>query len=312
MRYFAVLAWLFLGLSLGGCKEPPVPQVPPLLEIGQRRVTLEQLEHEVKLDYPEFASLTENDLLRVKIRLVQELIDRELIAAEAALLNIDISPDELDAAQAEVRGQYSPEEFSQFLHKQRKSPESWLAALRQRLLTAKVTAALVNQQPAIENEQLEAYYRAHKEDYRRPLEVRARQMLFHSREEAVKVRNLYREGTDFKALAQKFSLSPDRENGGDLGYFAKGMLPPEFDDAIFRLPVGQISDPVASPYGYHLFLVERRRKAGVRPYAAVKDEIYEELRQQQEENIFHQWLETTRKSTVITVRWQLLDPATSH
>ncbi len=312
MRYFAVLAGLFLVLSLGGCKEPPAPQVPPLLEIGQRRVTLEQLEHEVKLDYPDLASLTENDLLRIKIRLVQELIDRELIAAEAALLNIDISPDELDAAQAEVRGQYSPEEFSQFLHKQRKSPESWLAALRQRLLTAKVTAALVNQQPAIENEQLEAYYRAHKEDYRRPLEVRARQMLFHSREEAVKVRDLYREGTDFKALAQKFSLSPDRENGGDLGYFAKGMLPPEFDDAIFRLPVGQISDPVASPYGYHLFLVERRRKAGVRPYAAVKDEIYEELRQQQEENIFHQWLETTRKSTVITVRWQLLDPATSH
>ncbi len=312
MRYFTVLAGLFLVLSLGGCKEPPAPQVPPLLEIGQRRVTLEQLEHEVKLDYPDLASLTENDLLRIKIRLVQELIDRELIAAEAALLNIDISPDELDAAQAEVRGQYSPEEFSQFLHKQRKSPESWLAALRQRLLTAKVTAALVNQQPAIENEQLEAYYRAHKEDYRRPLEVRARQMLFHSREEAVKVRDLYREGTDFKALAQKFSLSPDRENGGDLGYFAKGMLPPEFDDAIFRLPVGQISDPVASPYGYHLFLVERRRKAGVRPFAAVKDEIYEELRQQQEENIFHQWLETTRKSTVITVRWQLLDPATSH
>ncbi len=310
MRYFALLAGLFLLLSSGGCQEPPAPALPPLLEVGQRQVSLAQFEHEVSADYPQLETLTKTDQLRIKTRLVQELIDRELLAAQAALLNIDISPDELDAARAEVRGQYSREEFGQFLQEQGKSPENWLAALRQRLLTAKVTAALVNQQPAIESEQLEDYYRNHKEEFRRPLEVRARQMLLRSHEEALKVRQLFRNGADFETLAGQYSQSPDRENGGDLGYFAKGVLPQEFDATLFKLPVDQISDPVESPYGYHLFLVERRRQAGIRPYVLVKDEIYERLRQQQEENIFHEWLETARKSTVINVNWQLLEPTT--
>ena len=310
--FSALLAVSFLFLNLASGNQSQAAPVPPLLKIGQRQVSIEQFEREVAAAYPDLETLAASDRLRLKTRLVQELIDRELIAAEAAQQNIDISPDELDAALAEVRGHYSQEEFNQLLEEQGRSRSRWLAALRQRLLTAKVTAALVNQQPAIKPAQLEDYYRNHKEDFRRPLEVRARQMLFHTREEALKVRQLFRDGGDFATLAQQHSLSPDRENGGNLGYFARGMLPQEFDDTIFRLPAGQISDPVESPYGYHLFLVERRRKAGIRPYLAVKNEIHELLQQQQEEKIFHQWLETTRESTLITINWQLLQPAASQ
>ena len=283
-----------------------------LLEIGVRRISLEHFENVVTSTYPDLKILTAADRLRVKTRLVQELIDRELIAAEAARCNIDISPDEFDATWAEVRGQYSEEEFNQFLRKQNRSRTGWLAALRQRLLTAKVTAALVDQQPAISTAQLEDYYRQHKEDFRRPLEVQARQMLFASREEALKVRQLVRDGGDFATLAQQYSLSPDRENGGNLGYFAQGMLPKEFDDAIFTLPLKQISNPIKSPYGYHLFLVEQRTKAGIRPYTMVKEDIYQLLRQHQEEEIFHQWLKNARESTEISVNWQLLKSASQQ
>lgn len=299
--------FLFFSVSVSGAKEPAAP-LPPLLEVGQRRVSLEQFKREIVEAYPDISTLPVADQIQLKTRQVQELIDRELVAAEAVRLNVEISPDELDAALAEVRGQYSREEFDQFLDQQGKSRDRWIAALRQRLLTAKVTAALVDQQPAIEDKELENYYRQHKEDFRRPLEVRARQMLFSSREDALRVAKQLKNGGDFATLAQQFSLSPDRENGGNLGYFAKGMLPREFDDTIFRLSVGQISDPVKSPYGFHLFLVERRRQAGIRPYAAVKDEIYELLKQRQEEEVFHHWLETIRQSTRITVNFDLLRP----
>ncbi len=310
MKIFAT-GLLFL-LYLGAYQSALAAPETLLLEIGIRQISLEHFENVVATTYPDLEILPVPDRLRVKARLVQELIDRELIAAEAARRNIDISPDELDAAWADVRGQYSEEEFTQFLHKQNKSRTGWLAALRQRLLTAEVTAALVAQQPAISTAQLEDYYRQHKEDFRRPLEVQARQMLFASREEALKVRQLVRDGGDFATLAQRYSLSPDRENGGNLGYFAQGMLPKEFDDAIFRLPLKKVSDPIKSPYGYHLFLVEQRHKAGMRPYVIVKEEIYQLLRQHQEEEIFHQWLEKSRESTVINVNWQLLEPASKQ
>ncbi|RLB78385.1 MAG: foldase, partial [Deltaproteobacteria bacterium] len=108
--------------------------------------------------------------------------------------------------------------------------------------------------------------------------------------------------------AREYSQSPDRENGGALGYFSAGQLPAEFDAVLFKLPVKQVSTPVESPYGFHLFLVERRRKAGLRPYAAVKAEIATKLYQQKEETAFHLWLENLQKTTVTNINWELLQP----
>ena len=125
--------------------------------------------------------------------------------------------------------------------------------------------------------------------------------------DAEKILKRLKQGENFAELAREFSLSPDSEDGGSLGYFARGQLPVEFDRVLFRLPVGQVSDPVKSPYGYHLFLVERRRKAGLRPYAAVKDEIVEQLSQQREEEVFQAWLDNLQKQTRTTINWEQLN-----
>jgi len=122
------------------------------------------------------------------------------------------------------------------------------------------------------------------------------------------VLKLLKDGGDFAALAREYSQSPDRENGGALGYFSAGQLPVEFDKVLFKLQVRQVSEPVESPYGFHLFLVERKRKAGLRPYAAVKDEIMAQLYQQKEETAFHQWLENLKKTTETNINWDLLQP----
>jgi parvulin-like peptidyl-prolyl isomerase len=175
-----------------------------------------------------------------------------------------------------------------------------------RLITQKLSDTLFTQAAQVSEKEAEQYYLANKEEFRRPEELRARQMLFASREDAEEVLTLLKQGGDFAELAQQYSLSPDRENGGNLGYFSKGQLPPEFDQALFRLGAGQLSDPVESPYGFHLFLVERRRPAGVRPYAAIKHEIMTDLSQQREELAFHQWLQELREKTQISVNWDLL------
>lgn len=296
---------VFLLLGLLACQQHEKPSLPPLLEVGSRQLSLQQFEHELATTYPDIAVLSTAEQLQLKQQLLKQLIDRELILGEACRLNVQLTPDELDSAMREVRGSYTPEEFEKILEQAGSSEESWLNALKLRLLTAKVSSAVLTD-TKVSDKEIETYYRAHKEEFRRPVEIRARQMLFKTREDAIKVRKMLISGGDFATLARQYSQSPDRENGGALGYFSAGVLPAEFDEALFHLTVNRVSGPVKSSYGFHLFLVERKRRAGLRPYAAVKDEIAAKLYQQKEEAAFHQWLENLQQSTQTTIRLELL------
>jgi parvulin-like peptidyl-prolyl isomerase len=291
--------------GLTACRQAPEPQ-PPLMQVGQRQLSLQQFEKELHLSYPELSKLTEPDQLQLKIQLVKRLIDRELILAEAERIDIRVTPDELDAAMVEFRGNYTADEYQQILRAAGQSVQSWKNGLKLQLITRKVSLAVLGADAQVSDKEAEKYYLDNRDEFRRPAELRARQMLFSNIEDARLVLNKLKEKEDFATLAKTYSLSPDRENGGNLGYFSQGQLPPEFDQALFNLPVGQVSDPVKSPYGIHLFLVERRRRAGLRPFAAVKKEIIAKLAQQREEESFHRWLEELHNSTPVTVNWKLL------
>ncbi|SEA80828.1 foldase protein PrsA [Desulfuromusa kysingii] len=297
-----------LLLLLLSCQSQEQQPQGLLLEVGQRQLTLQQFNRELQETYPDISALTDEEQLQLKKQLLKQIIDRELILGEAARLNVQITPDELDAALTEVRGRYSKEEFEKVLAQTGKTLDSWLAALRLRLLTTKVAQVAQTAAVQVSDSECEDYYRNQREEFRRPVEIRARQMLFSTREEASRVHKMIKEGGDFATLAQKYSQSPDRESGGALGYFSAGQLPVEFDEVLFKLPVKQVSDPVESPYGFHLFVVERKRKAGLRPYAVVKDEIAAQLYQQKEEAAFHLWLEGLQETTETHINWELLQP----
>lgn len=296
---------LFCLICLSACQQQPEPQ-PPLIQVGQRQLTLQQFERELQLSYPDFLEFPEAEQLSLKIQLVNRLIEREMIFAEAERIDVRVTPDELDAAMADLRGTYTAAEYRQILSDAGQNEQSWKNGLKLRLITIKVSEALLGDDSRVSDKDAEQYYLADREQFRRPEELRARQMLFANVEDAQVVLKQLKKGADFAALAREHSLSPDRENGGELGYFSQGQLPPEFDQVLFRLGVGQLSDPVESPYGIHLFLVERRRRAGLRPFAAVKGEIIEKLSQQREELAFQKWLEELQKNTQISVAWDLL------
>ncbi|PLY01431.1 MAG: hypothetical protein C0622_07285 [Desulfuromonas sp.] len=307
---FRILLLLLL-LCLPACRQQHQQEpLPPLLEVGQRHLSLEQFERELQLNYPDISGLPAAKQLQVKEQMLRQLTERELILGEAARLDVQLSPDELDTALAEIRGSYSVAEFDSMLRQAGKTPEAWVAGLKLQLLTAKVSDAVLTPQITVSDTELEEYYREHKEDFRHPTEILARQMLFPTREEALGVQQQVKDGGDFAALAQKYSHSPDSEKGGDLGRFARGQLPAEFDRVLFTLPVRQISEPVESPYGFHLFLVEKRYKAGLRSFSEVKEEIAVKLKQERMEEAFQVWLEQLREATTTVVRRELLTQST--
>jgi len=84
------------------------------------------------------------------------------------------------------------------------------------------------------------------------MEVRASHILVSNIEEANHVMNELKKGKDFGELAKKFSNCPSREDGGDLGFFGKGQMVPEFEKAAFSMNPGEVKGPVKTQFGYHI------------------------------------------------------------
>lgn len=86
-------------------------------------------------------------------------------------------------------------------------------------------------------------------------EVRASHILVNTKEEALELKDKINSPEDFARYAAEYSNCPSGAEGGDLGFFGKGMMVKPFEDAAFSLPVGVVSEPVETQFGWHLILV---------------------------------------------------------
>jgi peptidyl-prolyl cis-trans isomerase C len=105
-------------------------------------------------------------------------------------------------------------------------------------------------------------------------EVRARHILVPTEAEAKAVRSEVEKGTDFAELAKQRSKDPGAAaQGGDLGYFSKDQMVPEFSEAAFKLEKGQLSEPVKTQFGWHIIKVEDKRAKPAPQFEEVKDQV---------------------------------------
>ena len=104
-------------------------------------------------------------------------------------------------------------------------------------------------------------------------EVRARHVLVESEDEAKALLDQLKNGADFATLAKEKSKDPGAAEGGDLGYFTKDQMVPEFADVAFKMYPGQLSNPVKTQFGWHVIKVEDRRTKQPPEFDKVKDQI---------------------------------------
>jgi len=104
-------------------------------------------------------------------------------------------------------------------------------------------------------------------------EVHARHILVETEDEAKAVEDELKKGADFAELAKKKSKDPGASDGGDLGFFTKDQMVPEFSTVAFALEPGKVSDPVKSQFGWHVIKVEEKRNRKAPDFEQVKGQI---------------------------------------
>jgi len=300
-KIYILLFLLVFGLS--ACQK----ESRPLINIGGRAISLNDFRMEIQPLQTELVLLPAEQQKLLLRQALSQLIDQELLLTEAQRRGIVIFEQELQQEIDELRGNYSHTEYMEILGNSGQDPERWMHQLRIKLLNTKVAAQVTRDKVSIDAKQVEEYYLQHFEAYRRPDQLQARQILLANEEDAIQLRTRLLAGEPFEKLARQYSLSPDSTNGGDLGLFAKGQFPPEFDKTLFSLTPGRVSQPVKSPYGIHLFLVDKRHKAGVLPLAEVETEIRHKLQAAEEAELYQQWLQGLREGTQVQIDWEQLD-----
>lgn len=169
-------------------------------------------------------------------------------------------------------------------------------AERDLLAAALIDAEFGGQETSVEDSEIRRYYEEHIADFQRPSsEIRARHILLASRRDANARLQALQHGESFESLADEYSLDADtRFRGGDLGFFSEEEEP-ELWAACEDLPVDKVSNPIRTEYGYHLFQVLDRQKAGtVRPISQVRGEIIEALVRQRQQGRLDSLLKSLR------------------
>ncbi|NJM55381.1 MAG: peptidylprolyl isomerase [Verrucomicrobiae bacterium] len=117
-------------------------------------------------------------------------------------------------------------------------------------------------------------------------EVQARHILVDTEEKAKEISDKVAKGGDFAALAKENSKDPgSKDDGGMLGFFGRGQMVPQFEEAVFKLKKGEVSPPVKSQFGFHVIKLEDRRDKKLPTFDEVKDRILNSMIQRRAQDV---------------------------
>jgi len=222
-------------------------------------------------------------------QLLQDLIMDKLVAEASS--NEKVTDADVDAELAKIKGQFPDDKaFQEQIAQAGMTPEKLKENIRTGLQQSRWMKSQVNT-PEITDEKAKAFYDSNIKEFEQPETVKASHILFmvdadatpevvkQKEDAALKAAERAAAGEDFTKLAKELSEEPGAaESGGDLGFFPKDRMVPEFAEVAFTQKLGDISKPVKTQFGWHIIKVTDKKEAGTVPFDQVKEQVVSYLK----------------------------------
>lgn len=254
-----VFNWVFALACSVGAWGPALAADPVLIQGPRATITVEDIKAD-SLRMPEEMRSSVLKRPQTVQQIGSNLYVRRVMADEAQKLHLEHAP-EVQAALRIMRDKILSDAYLQHLDK----------------------ANAVTDEAALA--QARTIYQAKPERFKVEEQVRIRHILLEGKDEKAKTKaqellQALRSGADFAELAKQNSIDKGTaDKGGELGFFARGRMVPEFEAAAFGLKkTGDVSEPVVTQFGLHILQLEERRPAGILPFDEVRDALVQEVR----------------------------------
>jgi len=243
--------------------------------------------------------LTCPQITRLCTEVVEGLVRRELLYQEAKK-TVKIEEAAINEEMKKLKEQYASDaDFNNALSVMKLSPAVLRAQVERALLIQKLIETQFASKVVITDKEIWAYYDKNRDSFRQPEQVRASQILIRTngdeakkaaaRKKIEEIRQKVQQKQDFESLARTYSEDPSGAKGGDVGYIRTGQVLKPFEEALFVLKTGEVSDVVETSLGYHLIKATDRKPEMTIPFDTLKDQLRMLMKQekgQQEANAY--------------------------
>ena len=247
-------------------------------------------------------------------QVLEYMVTLQIAEQKQASLQVTVTDEQIQTQIDQIKAMFGGDEakFADALKQQNLTLEELKVNLQEQLLVDGAISA-VTVDATVASAAAQAYYDAHKADFKVPESRLTRHILFapkttdasttptdaewaEAKARADKIRKDIMNGADFGQMAKENSDDAGTKDlGGDLGEVQKGAMVAEFEEATFALKEGEISQPVKTQYGYHLIQVQAITAATTLTFADAKDQIGTQLLDEQKQKMWQDWLAKTKK-----------------
>ena len=264
--------------------------------VGQQKIFRVQNIQELK---PEELSWFKN-------RVLDEIVKKILLAQEIEKNNITIDQKEFNKVLNQKSEGYVEDALEKTLVLEKISREDWENSIKNTVLTNKLIQEHVNSKVSVGEKEMREYFDKSNEFHKKE-QVRALHIMVESEEEIRKIQKEIRlKQKTFSGLAKEYSLGPEGNQGGDLGFFEAGQMPEEFDD-VFKLRVNKISNIIRTPYGFHLFKVVGKVQERKMDFEESRSRIKKILLRDLQDKAFQKWFLKLKRNAQIDIKYDVFD-----
>jgi parvulin-like peptidyl-prolyl isomerase len=256
-----------------------------------------------------------NQIKEIRFEALKDLIDRQLIIQEFKNKGLSIPPHLLeDRIQTVIRQEFGGDRsaFVRTLRSQGFSVSKFKEIERDKVIVQAMRQTFVRDDFVISPAQIQAYYDKNKDGYATPEQIKLRMIVLRDdgdlglpggkKAMAEEIRSKIVGGAEFGRMAQMYSEDPaTQEVDGDWGWIDRKTLSAQLTDYAFALNAGEVSSVIQIGGSYYIMMVEARKNAAVKPIGEVRDEIEQNLIQQERMKEMQRWLDTLRQNAYIKI-----------